>query len=237
MSSSKSKYKICVSVLGRTIESLEAKVWQARRYNSDLIELRLDFVRNLNTIKLVALGKILKGNEVLTVRSDREGGKNPTLSELERIELISHAISKLEPTYVDVEIQTLRKHPDLIQEINSSNTKLIASYHDLKGTKNFAFLRKIILSSPLNNKSLYAVKIVRAAKTIQDNLEVLSLYSPFKKEGASKLIAFCTGRMGIPSRVLSLFLGSPYTYASLPGEPVASGQLDIQTMRNIIGMR
>jgi 3-dehydroquinate dehydratase I len=236
LSSPKSRYKLCVSTFGRTIKSLEARVQQARRLDPDLIELRLDFVKNLDIDKLEAIGKFLKGNELLTIRSRREGGKGSTLSEYERIQLILHVIAQLEPSYVDIEILTLRKYPALIQEINRSRTKLIASFHDLNGRKDSTYLRKIIRLAPHKSNSLFAVKIVTHANSLQDNLKVLGLYSPFKQD-STRLVAFCSGRMGIPSRILCLFLGSPYGYASLPREPVAAGQLDIKTMRKIVGMQ
>src|SRR5487761_1197598 len=168
-------------------------------------------------------------------RSKSPPSKTP--SEYQRINLIRYAIAHLQPSYFDVEIVTLRRYPDLIKEINRTRTKLIASSHDLKGIKESADFRKIIFSAPLKNKSLFAVKFVSQAKSLQDNLKVLGLYSSLKQKNAPKLVAFCSGRLGIPSRILCLFLGSPYSYTSLAGEAVAAGQLDIKTMRKIVGTR
>lgn len=236
MSPSEFRCKFCVSTFGRTVESLETRVRKARQYNPDLIELRLDFIRDLDPNKLGGIGKFLKGNEILTIRARQEGGKGSSLSENERIELIRHAIAQVKPSFIDIEILTLRKYPVLISEIRMSKTKLVASFHNLKETKDFAYLRNIVLSAPLKHRSLFAVKIVNRARNIQDNLKVLSLYSRPRQNYASKLVSFCIGPLGIPSRILSLFLGSPFGYASLPGEPVASGQLDIRTMKRIVGM-
>ncbi len=236
MSSLEFRCKFCVSIFGKTVESLETRVRQARKYNPDLIELRLDFIRDLDPSKLGGIRKFLKGNEILTIRSRQEGGKSSTLSENERIELIRYAIAQVKPSFIDIELLTLRKCPILIPELKESKTKLVASFHDLNGTKDLVHLRKIVLSAPLKNRSLFAVKIVTRARNIQDNLKVLSLYSRPRQNYASKLVAFCIGPLGVPSRILSLFLGSPYGYASLPGEPVASGQLDIRTMKRIVGM-
>jgi 3-dehydroquinate dehydratase-1 len=234
---SNSSYKLCISTFGDTVKSLEARVRQARRLHADLIELRLDYLRNLDISALDAIGKFSNTNEIWTIRSSKEGGKGSTLSEYQRINLIRYAIAHLQPSYFDVEIVTLRRYPDLIKEINRTRTKLIASSHDLKGIKGSADFRKIIFSAPLKNKSLFAVKIVSQAKSLQDNLKVLGLYSSLKQKKAPKLVAFCSGRLGIPSRILCLFLGSPYSYTSLAGEAVAAGQLDIKTMRKIVGTR
>jgi 3-dehydroquinate dehydratase I len=234
--SSQTHYKLCISTFGRNIKSLERSVSQARSLDPDLIELRLDFTKDIDAQKLANVRRFLKGNEILTIRSRKEGGRNPSLSEKERIGLIRYMIRHLQPSYVDIEIQTIRKYPALIREINESNTKLIASFHDLEGVRDLTYLRYIAFSAPLRSKSLFAVKIVKYARSIQDNLKVLGLYSSLGKEiNSSRLVTFCTGRLGISSRILCLFLGSPYSYASLPGEPVASGQLDIKTMRRIVG--
>jgi 3-dehydroquinate dehydratase-1 len=230
------RYKFCISTFGRTIESLEKKIHQARSFEPDLIELRLDFLRNLDVGKLESVRKFLKGNEVLTIRSMNEGGTSSALSELKRVELFHWAIAFVNPSFVDIEIQTLRHYPVLMKEIGRSRrTKLIASFHDLEETTNSAQLRKIISLAPLKSESLFAVKIVSLARKIRDNLEVLGLYSSLERNVSSRLVAFCTGRAGIPSRILCLYLGCPFSYASLPGEAVAAGQLDIRTMRRIVG--
>lgn len=206
---------------------------RARRFRPDLIELRLDYIRDLDIEKLEELGGSLFGNEILTIRSLAEGGY-PELSEAERIRLVLYVISNLEPRYVDVEIFTLRKHATVFQNaMKQSGTKLIASYHDLSGEKSATALRNIANSTPMNAESLYAVKVVTSARSLGDNLKALSLYSSPKR--GRPLVSFCMGELGVPSRILCLYLGSPYSYASLPGEAVASGQLDIRTMKRIVG--
>jgi 3-dehydroquinate dehydratase-1 len=232
----KNRYSLCVSIFGRTVSSLEERVVQARALDADLIEFRLDFLKKINESELEKIKNFLNGNEILTIRSKKEGGKCEGLSENKRLELIRFLIANLQPFLLDVEIETIRKHPDLLKETEKSKTKIIASFHDLKGTRDQSFLRDMVLSAPLKSKSLFAVKIVKYARSIKDNLEILDLYSSMKKQiDSSRLVAFCAGPHGISSRILCLFLGSPYSYTSLPGEPVASGQLEIKTMRRIVG--
>jgi 3-dehydroquinate dehydratase type I len=73
-------------------------------------------------------------------------------------------------------------------------------------------------------------KIVTTAKKTEDNRRVLRLY----EEDPEALIAFCMGGAGTASRLASLQLGSPVTYASLPNEPVAPGQLSVTT---VVGLK
>lgn len=80
-----------------------------------------------------------------------------------------------------------------------------------------------------------AVKIVTLAQSDEDNLRVLELVAHARKEYGIDLIAFCMGPIGIWSRLASLFLGSPWTYAYLPGRSAAaSGQLSVSEMRDLL---
>ncbi len=77
------------------------------------------------------------------------------------------------------------------------------------------------------------IKIVTSAKTTDDSTRVLQLYG---KKGKINLIAFAMGDAGRISRILSLYLGSPYTYVSL-GKPVAPGQFSVDEVKKIINLK
>jgi 3-dehydroquinate dehydratase-1 len=222
-----------VSTFAPTLESLGAKVEKARRLNSDLIELRLDAIEGLDSRKMEKVGNLLAGkNEILTIRSPEEGAFHPILDK-RRVALIRETIASLEPPFIDVEIVTLRRYHEIIAEIERTHTRLIASFHDVRGNKSTSDLAKKMLSFQIQSTSLFATKVASKANALRDNLKVLALYSR-RVTSRSKLVAFCMGRLGVPSRLLCLFMGSPYTYVSLPDEPAASGQLDIVTMRKMI---
>jgi 3-dehydroquinate dehydratase-1 len=74
------------------------------------------------------------------------------------------------------------------------------------------------------------IKIVTSAKTINDSSNVLSLYNNFPK---LNLIAFAMGDYGRMSRIICLYLGSPFTYVSL-GKPVAPGQFSLEQIKKIL---
>ena len=73
------------------------------------------------------------------------------------------------------------------------------------------------------------IKIVTTAKTVSDIPKILSLYD----NKNTRLIAFCMGDIGKISRLLSLFLGSPFTYVSL-GKPIAPGQLKLNEVKSML---
>ena len=75
------------------------------------------------------------------------------------------------------------------------------------------------------------IKIVTTAKTEYDVPKILCLYS--KASGLS-LVAFCMGEIGKISRVICLYMGSPFTYVSL-GKPIAPGQYSLREIRKLDG--
>jgi 3-dehydroquinate dehydratase-1 len=106
----------------------------------------------------------------------------------------------------------------------------LISGHDFKKTPNITELKK-----KLNQMSKYSsnVKIVTTAKTTDDSTRVLQLYN---KKGKINLIAFAMGDSGRISRILSLYLGSPYAYVSL-GKPIAPGQFSVDEVKKIINLK
>jgi 3-dehydroquinate dehydratase type I len=231
----RSGYLFCISVSGNSPSELMEKIERARRHHSNFVELRLDHLEHIDESVIIGLGKSIKRNHILTLRSKKEGGRS-RISEKERIDLIRYSLLPLKNGIIDVELSTLRDNPTLLDELEEKHFHwIIASFHDLIGKQSYESLKKIVLSAPFDHESLIAVKIVARARTFQDNLKALRLYSlDLSQVSKAKLIAFCTGERGIDSRILSAFSGSPLCYTCLPGEPLAEGQLDIESMRKAL---
>ena len=224
--------KICISIAAPTISELSSKARAARKYNPGFVELRIDYLgedlsdpRSRNKIS-----RRFDGREIFTLRSKSEGGRFKG-TERERVELIKEFVYQFHPRYVDVELSTLSQEEDLrlALEDNSRRTKVIGSVHFFNRTPSQSALEAIASNS---NSLLSALKIACHAKTFKDNYKVLSLYK--KTNRSQKLIAFCMGPFGMFSRIACVLLGSPLTYASLPKEPVAPGQLDALTMSQLL---
>ena len=77
------------------------------------------------------------------------------------------------------------------------------------------------------------VKIVTTANNTDDATRLLELYS---KKDKTNLISFAMGDSGRISRILCLYLGSPFTYVSL-GKPVAPGQFSLDEVRKITNLK
>ena len=220
------RYKICASVAEKTPKRLKQTLTKALK-KSDYAEIRFDFLNpNLVPDALQQIKKDLR-KCVCTLRPVSEGGKFSG-SEKNRISIIK-LIAEYNPFLLDVELNTLSKNKNLRRYLKNTGTDILVSWHNFKQTpSNSALKKKLTQMKKISNN----IKIVTMAKSINDATQVLSLY----KNNNTKLIAFSMGNYGRISRILCLFLGSPYTYASL-GKPIAPGQFSVDEVKSIFARR
>jgi 3-dehydroquinate dehydratase-1 len=221
------KYKTCISIAEKT----PAKIKQTLKIGlkkSDYAEVRLDFLKVEDIPDTLEIIKKDMNRIVCTLRPKTEGGKFPG-NEKERVAILK-LISEYTPFYLDVEFNTLRKNASLVKYLKTTKTKLLVSWHDFKKTPNSAELKK-----KMNQISKFSsnIKIVSTAKSTDDSTRMLELYS---KKGKNNLISFAMGDFGRISRILCLYLGSPYTYVSL-GKAVAPGQFSIDEVKKITNLK
>jgi len=221
------KYKTCVSIAENTPKKLKETLKIALR-KSDYVEIRFDFLKAEQIPQVLENVKKDLKKIVCTLRPKSEGGKFDG-NERERISILK-LIAEYNPFLLDVEFNTMKKEKSLVKYLKMTKTNLLISGHDFKKTPNFAELKK-----KLNQMSKYSsnVKIVTTAKTTDDSTRVLQLYN---KKGKINLIAFAMGDSGRISRILSLYLGSPYTYVSL-GKAIAPGQFSVDEIKKIINLK
>ncbi|NWJ28443.1 type I 3-dehydroquinate dehydratase [Marine Group I thaumarchaeote] len=221
------KYKTCVSIAEKTPYKIK-QILKIALKKSDYAEVRFDFLKieqipeALETIK-----KDLK-KIVCTLRPKTEGGKFPG-NEKERIAILK-LIAEYNPFLLDVEFNTLKRNSSLVRYLKSTKTKLLVSWHDFKKTPSSAELKKKMNQM---TKFSFNVKIVSTAKSTNDSSRMLELYS---KKGRNNLISFAMGDLGRISRILCLYLGSPYTYVSL-GNAVAPGQFSVDEVKKITNLK
>ena len=219
-------YKTCASIAEKTPKKLKKTLAKALK-KSDYAEIRFDFL-NPNAVP-EALHLIKKDLRkcVSTLRPIREGGKFSG-NEKNRVSIIK-LIAEYNPFLLDIEYDTLRKNNRLQRYVKNTGTNTLVSWHNFKQTPSISVLKKKLAQM---KKISNNVKIVTMAKSINDATQVLSLY----KNNNTKLIAFSMGNYGRISRILCLFLGSPYTYVSL-GKPVAPGQFSVDEVKSIFTRR
>ena len=221
------KYKTCVSIAEKTPQKLK-QVLKIALKKSDYVEVRFDFLKIEQIPNALEVIKKDLNKIVCTLRPKTEGGKFLG-NEKERIAIIK-LIAEYNPFLLDIEFNTLKKNSSLVKYLKSTKTNLLVSWHDFKKTPNSTELKKKI-----NQMSKFSsnVKIVSTAKSTDDSTRMLELYS---KKGKNNLISFAMGDFGRISRVLCLYLGSPYTYVSL-GKAIAPGQFSVDEVKKITNLK
>jgi len=122
---------------------------------------------------------------------------------------------------------------DSMAAFREAGAKVLLSWHSPEGTPGRQILRAKL--KDMSKKGADALKIATLARSDEDNLRVLELIPMARKQFGIDLVAFCMGPAGRWSRVVSIFLGSPWTYAQFAGRSAtAPGQLSVPEMRELI---
>ncbi len=219
-------YKTCVSITETTPRRLRSVLEDALR-KSEYAEIRLDFLRPDAVPEALHMVKKHLRRCVCTLRPKAEGGKFQG-DEKERVSILK-LIAEYGPYLIDIEYSTISKNKELLRYVKKTGTPILVSWHDFKKTPSFSRLTEKLQQM---KKISRHIKIVTTANSVVDATSVLSLY----RKQNSGLIAFAMGDFGRISRILCLYLGSPYTYVSL-GRPVAPGQFSLDEVKSLFALQ
>jgi len=218
---------VCGAVMGNDVEEMESTVALAVKQGADLIEIRADSLKDGK-----GLSKLFRGDlpVIFTNRPKHEGG-NFRGTEEKRTELILEAIGN-GASCVDLEISTpgrLRKR--VVKEARQKGVSVLISHHNFSITPSAKSLLGIARKMSATGGDL--IKIVTFAKDVSDSMRILDFLIEAQEPVTVPVIAFAMGEPGRISRVASLLLGSPFTYASV-GKPTALGQLSVVEAKQLL---
>ena len=204
---------ICVSIGRGRHRQMLAEYKHLAEHGAQLVELRVDWI-----LRPVNLKRLLAERPcpiVFTCRREADGGKW-TKPESERQILLRTAIVE-GVDYVDLEEDVASNIP------RYGKTKRIVSYHNFRETPEN--LKEI--HQRLSQMDADIVKLATMAHSQYDNLRMLRLV----KESSIPTIGLCMGEVGMPTRVLCLKFGSPFTFATFHADrAMAPGQLAFKEM-------
>lgn len=124
---------------------------------------------------------------------------------------------------------------EAVARFHEKGTKVLVSWHNPAETPSSHDLRAQL--EKMCKTGADAIKIATLASVGEDNLRVLELIPLAHRELDTDVIAFCMGPAGKWSRIAALFLGSPWTYAQMPGQPPAApGQLTAAEIKTVIDL-
>jgi 3-dehydroquinate dehydratase-1 len=244
------KYNICVPIPIRdsNIKIVQPIIDKALSAKAKIIELRFDYVTDLNSISmefLNYLSKIISPHAVVifTLRDSVEGGKIQIQQE-DRFKIYKMFLNA-KPHYIDIEMGTENNIlSDIIKLAYQNGVEIIFSYHDFTKTSPFKEARNHILnfeSRIIHELHLdqavfeaFIYKIIFTANTFDDNLTPLRLCKEISSS-KKRIISFCMGSLGMFSRITCMAAGSFFTYAYLE-ENTASGQIQIEKMKEIFNI-
>ena len=214
--------KVCVSVPPKTIDEAFELIQKAEAQNADLIEVRLDSLKDHDQI--AQLPSKSKTPLIATNKSTSQHGKFVgTETERQKI-LLTAAKSGFE--YVDVDLGA-PSQTKLISKLKKVGAKVIVSFHDFEQTPSNSELNKVLEEELALGADV--CKIITTAKKVEDNIITLKFVTEACKK--TKLVCFAMGELGRHSRLVSPVFGAFFTFASLDEKrKTAKGQLTIQEM-------
>ncbi len=217
--------RICVSVFATDVPGLIRRVLQAERLDADIVEVRLDLLRNSRDLSKVSKS----ANRPLIATNRPISGKGSYAGpEKERLKVLEQAVDD-GFEYVDLEATT-EKLDTVVSSMREKGAKLIISQHNHSRTPNQAKLKSTLVRLRKHKPNI--CKIVTTARYPDDNLTILDFLQQNHRDAS--VVSFAMGKAGVWSRLLAPFYGSAFTYASLGrGLETAPGQPTISALRTI----
>lgn len=233
--------KICVPLVGRTLDELKEEIVLARSTPANLVEWRVDYFEQIESIEKVKEALSVIRSElrefplIFTFRSAREGGANKKVNTAYYEQLKKEMIRTGLIDIVDIELfMGEEKVTSLIQEAHAHGVYVICSNHDFEKTpaKDEILLRlrqaeKIGADIP---------KIAVMPHSPEDVLTLLEATWTMKKQYYDgPLITIAMGALGLISRMCGELFGSAVTFGTAKNAS-APGQIEAAELKRVLNM-
>jgi 3-dehydroquinate dehydratase/shikimate dehydrogenase len=220
-----SRGPVCAVITESTVAAARSAIRRAAGA-ADLIELRLDYLRDFDFADPASLSPVLKDKPlpvIITCRAAPEGGMRKVDDEI-RLRLLVEG-ARRSADYCDIEAACY----DAASKMSPDLSRLIVSYHNFTETPsdlNGVYDRITALPAA-------AYKIVTRANSIIDSLAVFRLLDRARIDGRA-MIALAMSEPGSMTRIIGPSRGCFLTYASLErGGESAPGQPTCEELRDV----
>ncbi|MGM9947444.1 type I 3-dehydroquinate dehydratase [Floccifex sp.] len=232
------KPKICIPVMGKTIDDLKKEIEDLKGLSFDVIEWRMDhFIDILNVEKaleaIYLIRNLLKDIVLLaTFRTLKEGGEMDISNE-DYVSLNKVIIDSKQIDFVDVECFTGEKEvKEIIDYAHENGVYVIMSNHDFDKTPSYD---EIIYR--LRKMQEYNADIPKIALMPQNKEDVLTLLKATKdmseKYADRPIITMSMSGMGVISRLAGEVFGSCLTFGAAK-KASAPGQINVNELNEVL---
>ncbi len=219
--------RIFVTLAASTLAAMEA---EAVRSSGTPVgyELRLDYLQDVAQLEHDLHQMLLRlhfPQSIATCRRAEAGGMFKG-NVGEQIEILT-AAARAGCQCVDLDIESVRHAgPAVLRQFRPA--RVIVSYHNYRRTPSLGVIYRRMARLPVQ-----VVKVSTHARNLRDNLQVLHLLKLYRRR-TPKLVALAMGGSGIPSRLMAILWGCPFTFAAPSHHPgVAPGQVSAEVMRSV----
>lgn len=228
---------ICIPLTGENKDVIMDELQTILPQQPDLIEWRVDFLEGINETEyvLTIADMITETSDVpvlVTIRSDREGGKAIPLSEGEKVALLGEMSKRTQIDLIDFEVLN---HPEHVQTIrrrtSEHNKQLVLSYHNFELTpSNTEMMERMRLAE---SYSADITKIAVMPETKDDVLRLLEWTGQADKALHIPVASMSMGQIGSLSRIMGWAYGSIITFG-VGKQSSAPGQIPIEKLKGLI---
>ena len=215
-------------VLATDDENLKSKLERARLLGIDLVEARVDLLKEPTEKRVRAFLDVVADYgfyAVSTVRPVWEGGAFRG-DESERLSLFELLVKHPATGAVDVELRS-EILPEVRAMARRERKPLIVSYHDFEKTPGESEIEELFRKAVEAGADL--VKLAFTGKSHDDAARVCSTLFKFKEPKVFMVM----GEAGKFTRVVGFSFGSLLTYTFF-GKPVAPGQIEAERLVSLL---
>jgi 3-dehydroquinate dehydratase/shikimate dehydrogenase len=217
------KSLLCLVLSEKTLAE-NKKVIERYKDFIDLVELRADFLNSGELSGLQGFPKTIGIPAILTMRRVSDGGRFSG-SESDRRALVKASINK---AYSYIDLETDFRDTQFEQGLKQEGIKIIRSFHDFNGVPGNLVKR-------IKDMARVQGEIPKASVMPKSSKDLLRLLQSYAKLKDTEKILIGMGDFGLPTRILSNYLGSFLSYSARPGSKAAPGNKDPEEMVRLYG--
>jgi len=231
------KPKICVPMMGKTIDALIVEAQEVSKLPADLVEWRVDHFADWTSFSQVkaaakAIAQYINVPILFTFRTAEEGGESAIGKEPYK-NLLSQAAILPEISLIDVEIYfDTQAVKNIISNVHAAGKFVIASNHDFEKTP-----PKDEIIKRLCYMEQMGADISKIAVMPQEKSDVVMLLSAtmemYDKYATGPIVTMSMSRTGVVSRVIGESTGSAITFGAA-GKASAPGQIPAEKMAELL---